>query len=111
LQWCGRVPSRTDDLDQVIDELVDQDREQRPAFSRAPTEPSTPRADGDADPTVMVDPTLFLDARRPIVCRPQSLHLARGTTPPPFQGVYCVVESIAEIDEREILDDDIDEGS
>jgi len=111
LQSWVRVPSTSDDLEQVLDELVDQEREQRPTFARAPTEPSTPYADGDTDPTVMVDPGLFLDAQRPIVCRPQSLHLARGTTPPPFQGVYCVVESIAEIDEREIVEDEDDGGS
>lgn len=69
------------DIDRVLEELL------QPEAARSESAPRT------GDPTVIVDPSLWLEQHRPIQCRPLRLKIARGTLPPPPQhaAVYCVL--------------------
>jgi|MudIll2142460700_1097286.scaffolds.fasta_scaffold35061_3 hypothetical protein len=116
LQPSGYVPEHSDDIDDVINELVDQNAvatitvPERERIGRMPTTGELTHP--DPGPTVMVDSSLWL--HRLVECRPQAIAL--GTIPPPLSdlAVYCVfdpaprTEPIELVVDDDLLDDDID---
>ena len=105
------VSEPSDDIDDVINELVGQNAvativvPERERVGRTPTPGEL--AHPEAGPSVMVDASLWVHG--PVACRPQGTAIALGTIPPPLNdlAVYCVFDPTPITEKVEFVDDDL----